>query len=75
MKESIFSVDAVKREREQADLEKKVGLSTEEAVSNRKVPMNITLPLEYKRKLQAYAKEKHLSASILIQIWIDKYCV
>lgn len=76
MKESIFSVEAVKRQQEQADLQKKVGLNVEEKVdSHRKVPMNITLPSEYKAKLQEYAKKKHLSSSVIIQMWIDKYCV
>ena len=76
MKESIFSVEAVKREQEQADLQKKVGLNVEKKpLSNRKVPMNITLPSEYKYKLQNYARKKHLSASILIQMWIDEHCV
>ena len=76
MKESIFSVEAVKRQQEQANIQKKVGLNSEEKIiSTRKVPMNITLPLEYKYKLQEYAKKKHLSASILIQMWIDEFCV
>ena len=76
MKESIFSVEVVKRQQDPADLQKKVGLDTEEKIiSARKVPMNITLPVEYKYKLQEYAKKKHLSASILIQMWIDEYCV
>ena len=76
MKESIFSVEAIKRQQEQADIQKKVGLNAEEKIiSTRKVPMNITLPLEYKYKLQEYAKKKHLSASILIQMWIDEFCV
>ena len=76
MKESIFSVEAIKRQQEQADIQKKVGLNSEEKIiQTRKVPMNITLPLEYKYKLQEYAKKKHLSASILIQMWIDEFCV
>ena len=56
-------------------MEKKLSKTNTEEVSGRKVPMNITLPVEYKEKLQAYAKEKHLSASILIQMWIDEHCV
>ena len=80
MRESIFSVEAIKRQQEQANIQKKVGLNTgfnteEKITSTRKVPMNITLPLEYKYKLQEYAKKKHLSASILIQMWIDEFCV
>lgn len=73
--ESIFSVDAVKRQKEQEKIEKKLSKSHTEDVSSRKVPMNITLPVEYKEKLQSYAKEKHLSASVLIQMWIDEHCV
>jgi hypothetical protein len=72
-KESIFSADAVKRQKEQEQIKKK--LTNTKEVSLRKVPMNITLPIEYKEKLQSYAKEKHLSASILIQLWIDEHCV
>ncbi len=73
--ESIFSVDAVKRQKEQEKIEKNLSKSHTEDISGRKVPMNITLPVEYKEKIQAYAKEKHLSASILIQMWIDEHCV
>lgn len=42
---------------------------------SRKVSMNITLPQAYKEKLQKYSVEKQLSASILIQMWIDEHCV
>ena len=42
---------------------------------SRKVSMNITLPQVYKEKLQKYSVEKQLSASILIQMWIDEHCV
>ena len=75
-KESIFSVEAVKRQKQQAEIEKKVGLNTKtETKESRKVPMNITLTAEHKNKLLSYAKEKHLSASLIIQAWVDKYCV
>ncbi len=73
--ENIFSVDAVLRQKEQEKMEQKLSKSHTEPVSDRKVPMNITLPVEYKEKLQSYAKEKHLSASVLIQMWIDEHCV
>ena len=72
MRESIFSVDAIRREQEQAQIQKMVGIKPE-IKNDRKVPMNITLPAEYKIKLQNYAKKKHLSASIVIQLWIEKY--
>ena len=72
MKESIFSVESVRRQAEQEDLQKKAGLKIED---KKKVPMNITLFPEHKYRLQEYARKKHLSASIIIQMWIEKYCV
>ena len=73
--ESIFSVEAVKREKEQAEIEKKVIPENElKPEFEKKVPMNITLPPDYKAKLQEYARKKRLSASIVIQMWIDEFC-
>ena len=69
---SIFSVDAAKRHEEQTTLESQLKGSPK---PTRKVPMNITLPLEHKNKLQAAAKAKGLSASVIIQMWIDEHCV
>ena len=66
---NIFSIEAVKREQEQARLQKQV------TVPEKKVPMNITLSVEHKEKLKSYARKKHLSASIIIQMWIDDFCV
>ena len=72
--ENIFSLDAVKRQQEQERMEKKLAQDTAEPVSSRKVPINLTLPPEYKERLIKYSKEKHLSASILLQMWIDEHC-
>ena len=47
MPESIFSVEAVKREQEQARLQRMV----ETGKPEKKVPMNITLSVEHKKKL------------------------
>ena len=41
----------------------------------KKGPMCITLPPDYKIKLQEYARKKHLSASLVIQLWIEQYCL
>lgn len=71
-KENMFSTEAVKRQKEQEQMEKKLTNTND---STRKVPMNITLPADYKNRLQEYAKAKHLSASVLIQMWIDEKCV
>ena len=73
--ENIFSVDAVKRQQQLEKIEKKLSKTHTETITDRKVPMNITLPVEYKDKLQAFAKEKHLPSSVLIQMWIDEHCV
>jgi len=70
-KENIFSVEAVNRQKEQEAIEKKIGLNV---LSEKKVPMNITLPPELKIKLKNYARKKHISASIVIQMWIEEFC-
>ena len=72
MKESIFNVEAARRQAEQEILQKKVGLPVDD---KKKVPMNITLFPEHKHMLKEYAKKKHLSASIVIQMWIEEFCV
>lgn len=41
----------------------------------KKISMNITLPQISKEKLQRFAEEKQLSASVIIQMWIDEHCV
>lgn len=69
--QSIFSVDAAKRHQEQTALTSEL---TGAPKPTRKVPMNITLPVEHKNKLVAAAKAKGLSASVIIQMWIDEHC-
>jgi hypothetical protein len=68
---SMFSVDAAKRHQEQTALTSQL---TGAPKPTRKVPMNITLPLEHKNKLVEAAKAKGLSASVIIQMWIDEHC-
>lgn len=73
-KENIFQKSAENREREQAKIKKSVGLEVE-VPEDKKVAFNIYIPKEYKEKLQKYATSKHMSASTLIQVWIDENCV
>lgn len=40
-----------------------------------KVKMNIMLYPEHKKRLQEYAESKHVSASQIIQGWVDRFCV
>lgn len=69
--QSMFSLDAAKRHQEQTALASEL---TGAPKPTRKVPMNITLPLEYKNRLVETAKTKGLSASVIIQMWIDEHC-
>ena len=69
--ESIFSTAALKRQQEQEAIESQLKGSPK---PTRKVPMNITLPKDYKDRLTAAARERHISASVLIQTWIDEHC-
>lgn len=71
-KQSMFSTEAANRHQEQTALANQ--LTGAPKPPTRKVPMNITLPLEHKNKLQAAAKAKGLSASVIIQMWIDEHC-
>ena len=69
---NIFSAEYAKRHQEQTALESK--LTGAPKPPTRKVPMNITLPLEHKNRLVEAAKAKGLSASVIIQMWIDEHC-
>lgn len=69
--QNIFSIEAENRQLEQETIQDKIGLRVS---SRNKVPMNITLPPELKLKLKDYARKKHLSASIVIQMWIEEFC-
>ena len=71
----MFSVASAERKREQERIEKTLSENKNHQSAARKVSMNITLSADHKEKIQRYAKEKHLSASVLIQMWIDEHCV
>lgn len=70
-KQSMFSIDAAARAQEQTAIESSLkGIKK----SNRKVAMNISLSQDYKDRLIAYANSKGLSASVIVQMWIDEHC-
>ncbi len=70
-KQSMFSIDAAARAQEQTTIESSLkGMKK----SNRKVAMNISLSQDYKDRLIAYASSKGLSASVIVQMWIDEHC-
>ncbi len=70
---NTFMHDAEKRQEEQQQIEAQL-TGSETKGSTRKERMNITLPSSYKKRLIAAAREKSLSASVLIQMWIDEHC-
>lgn len=74
-KTSMFSAEAISRQKEQEAIKEQLGLSSgAPAATDKKVRMNITLSNEHKDRLNTAAKQKHVSASVLIQQWIDENC-
>ena len=67
-----FKMEAESRHNQQETIKAQIGIAPPK--NNRKVPMNITLPSDYKERLTFAAKAKHISASVLIQRWIDEFC-
>jgi len=71
---SNFFEDAQKkREFEQAKVKKACGVKGVVA-SKRKIRVDITVPEATKDKLMAYAEREGLSASVVVQMLIDKHC-
>ena len=70
-KPNMFTAAAASRHQEQTNLVSQLKGAPK---PTRKVPMNITLPLEHKNRLMQTAKAKGLSASVIIQMWIDEHC-
>lgn len=87
---NMFDTAALERQKEQSRIENELknksepiqelvpeptkGSSEGKPESNRKAHMNINLPLDYKKRLQAAAAKQHTSASYLILSWIDEHC-
>ena len=73
--ESAISAEAAANARRERDLESKIMAEITGAVKNdNKVKMNITLNQDFKDRLQKEARRKGMSASVLIQTWIDEHC-
>lgn len=71
--QNIFAVEAQLRHEAQQNLHNE--LENKPKKPTRKEKLNITLPKECKDKLLAYSKIKHISASVLISMWIDEHCI
>ena len=76
-KESIFSTAAAERQKEQQDLENQMTSENKRndkpKVLDKRVTLNITLPQKHKDKLKEIARQRNLSASIIVQTWIEEH--
>lgn len=73
--ESAISAEAAANAIRERELESKIMAEITGAVKNdNKVKMNITLNQDFKDRLQKEARRKGMSASVLIQTWIDEHC-
>lgn len=75
-KQSMFGAEAAKRQLEQQSIEAKLTgkPADKEKDPNEIIRVNISLSNAYKDRLQAYAKKKCMSVSVLIRTWIDEHC-
>ena len=75
---NTFKQEAEKRQAQQQQIEAQLTGSeeqkVEEAKPEKRERMNITLPPGHKKRLEAAARNKSVSASYLIQSWIDEHC-
>ena len=75
---NTFKQEAEKRQEQQQQIEAQLTGSeeskAEEIKSKKRVRMNITLPPEHKKRLETAARKKSVSASYLIQSWIEDHC-
>lgn len=73
--ESAISAEAAANARRERELESKIMAEITGAPKNdNKVKMNITLNQDFKDRLQKEARRRGMSASVLIQTWIDEHC-
>ena len=73
MTESMFSKESAKRQKEESKKRADVGHS-EEVQAEKKINVNFSLAPASKEKMQAKAKEMGISASSLLQLWINEHC-
>lgn len=73
MTESMFSKESAKRQKEESKKRADVGHS-EEVQTKKKINVNFSLAPASKEKMHAKAKEMGISASSLLQLWINEKC-
>ena len=71
MTESMFSAEAAKRQMDQAAKMKKSGIDAA-GPSKKFERVNISLPAEYRNKLQELAEKNETTVSHLVRTWINE---
>jgi hypothetical protein len=72
MADTMFSKESAKRQKEEL---KHADVGHAEAVqAERKINVNFSLSPASKEKMHAKAKEMGISASSLLQLWINEHC-
>lgn len=74
MAENQFAAAQRKREQEQAQIKKQLGIPQPGMTTKRKVRLDVTLPADSKAKLVSYAEKTGLSVSVVVQMLIDEAC-
>jgi len=72
--ENLFEQAHKKREAQQAEIKKSCGMKDVTVPSKRKVRLDVTVPSATKDKLTKYSEENGLSASVVVQMAIEKFC-
>lgn len=68
MAESIYKIDAQARKKNQEKIKNKI------KEKNKFEKINLSIPAEYKEKLQKYCDKNYISISALLRSWIDMHC-
>jgi hypothetical protein len=71
MADSMFSKESAKRQKEQNEKLAANGLAADQ---EKKINVNFSMNPSAKAKMQAKAKEMGISASSLLQLWINEKC-
>lgn len=74
MKENLFAAAASQRQEDQISIEKNIVKSNFIEKRGKKVRFNVTLHEDIRDRLQAEADRRGVSASMLIQILVERYC-
>lgn len=69
MADSIFKTAAMQRSKNQDEI--KSDIQNKRRIDK----INLSLPVDYKERLQKYCDEHYVTASAILREWIDENCV